>query len=99
MSDDHGCSSGHCHSHSHSHHHHDKQASFAHQLLEIADEAWMEVLAEKIKAQVEQSNGSQLDQLAKLVGESNKERWKHKLALLKLDEDFKHKVDQHFNKE
>ena len=53
---------------------------FAHQLLELADEAWMEILKEKIKENIRQKGGEQLTQLANLVSERNHKRWNHKLA-------------------
>lgn len=64
----------------------------------MADEAWMEVLKDKIKAQVIAIGGEHLDQLAKLVAESNSARWKEKLALQRKCNEFKDKVAQFFNK-
>lgn len=88
------CSSDH-HEHSccHEHHHQD---DFAHQLLELADEAWMEVLKEKIKDNIRQHNGPHLDALAKLVSETNNNRWKGKLGLQNTVEDFKEKLNNTF---
>lgn len=97
-----GCGHEHCHCHSCAHHecchHHHEQEDFAKQLIEMADEAWMEVLMDKIKEQVIIHSGAHLDQLAKLVAETNNARWKEKLALQKRGNDFKDKVDQFFNK-
>lgn len=81
-----------------SHHHHHEHQDFSQTLLELADEAWMEVLYEKIKAKVESSSGKNLDKLAQIVAESNQERWKHKLAGQKVGGDFHTKVSEFFNK-
>lgn len=78
-------------------HHSVGEKDFAHQLLEMADEAWMEILKEKIKDKILESSGAQLDQLAKLVSDSNKERWKHKIAGNAVASDYRDKFSQFFN--
>lgn len=88
------CCCNHCGAHHHHEHHAD--VDFSHQLLELADEAWMEVLKDKIRQQVESVNGSQLEKLAKLAAESNNERWKHKLALDQNQHQFKENVGKFF---
>lgn len=106
-----GCCHGHHHHHQGSgagHHHHDDdeccehehedEHDFAHQLIAIADDAWMELLHEKIKKQIEISDGANLDKLAKLVSEANRERWNHKLAINKNATDYKNNLDQFFGK-
>ncbi len=77
---------------------HHESGDFSQQLLEMADEAWMELLKEKVKKQIEATGGSHLDQLAKLIAESNNTRWKHKLAAQKLCHDYKEKIAEFFNK-
>jgi hypothetical protein len=64
----------------------------------MADEAWMEILKEKIKKQIESAGGEHLDQLAKIVAESNKERWEHKLAINELASNYKEKLTDFFGK-
>ena len=83
------CSEESCHHH---HHHHAHEEDFSHQLIEMADEAWMELLKEKIKEQIQKSSGSQLDKLAKLVTEANHERWKHKVGIGKILTNYKEKL-------
>lgn len=78
----------------HSHHHH--QAEFSDQLLELADEAWMEVLKEKIKEKIKTSNGAQLDKLAALVSDANNARWKGKITNHKGLKEFKDKISEIF---
>lgn len=80
-----------CHDESCDHDHHEK-GEFACELLELADQAWMELLKEKIKEQILASGGGHLDQLAKLVAESNRQRWQHKMASKTLCEEYKEKL-------
>jgi hypothetical protein len=91
---DHSCCSHHSH-HSHQDCCHEHQ-DFAHHLTEMADEAWMEVLKEKIKANIVKTHGSHLDELAAIVAQSNGERWKSKMTLEKTNKDFKEKVAAFF---
>lgn len=87
------CCSSHCKCPCHSHHGEEHEHSdFAQELLQMADEAWMELLKEKIKENIQTLSGSNLDQLAKLVAESNHERWKHMLADKKACNDYHEKV-------
>lgn len=65
--------------------HHTK---YADQLLQLADEAWMEVVKEKIKDEIRQHSSESVNQLAKLVAASNNARWKDKLQAKKDQEDF-----------
>lgn len=46
-------------------------------LLALADEAWNELLKEKIKEEISKSCGESMDKLAKLVAETNKAKWTH----------------------
>lgn len=70
--------------------------SFAKELLKLADEAWMEVLKDKIKEQIQKANGADLDNLAKLVSDSNGNRWKHKMGAQKANQDFESKLNGFF---
>ncbi len=83
------------------HHHccgHHEHEDFYEQLIEMADQAWMEVLKGKIKDQIISSSGKHLDKLAKIVSESNHSRWKNKLANKKGMQTFKDEVRDFFNK-
>jgi len=80
------------------HHHHQKHEDFSHELIELADEAWMEVLYEKIKKQVEANSGANLDKLAKLVADSNQARWKNKMGANKATTELKDKLSEFFSK-
>lgn len=63
------------------HHHHDEdKCHCAEKFLEIADEAWKEVLKEKIKAKIIAKKGEHMDKLAEMVAMANGEKWKHKIT-------------------
>lgn len=49
-------------------------------LLQLADEAWREVLKEKIKKEIADTCGESLDEIAKLVTETNCAKWQHMIA-------------------
>jgi len=87
-----------CHAHHHhccSEHEHD---DFYAQLIEMADEAWMEVLKCKIKEEIKNKTGTHLDELAKIVSDANHYRWKHKMEARKGGGDFKEKVRNFFDR-
>ncbi len=84
------------HDHEHRHHHHscadefescceddcyeDCDSDFAEEMLELADDAWLCLLKDKVKEQILATSGKQLDELAKLISEANCARWKSKMA-------------------
>ena len=80
-------------------HHHHKHEDFSRELIDLADEAWMDVLYDKIKEQVLATSGSQLEKLAKIVTEANKDRWKNKLGANKANHELKEKVSEFFNRD
>lgn len=47
--------------------------------LEIADEAWEEVLKDKIKDHILKTQNERMNKLAKIVAEGNNQRWKNKM--------------------
>lgn len=69
------CSCSCHHGEDESHHECDYAAAF----LELADEAWMEVLKEKIK-DIIRSDDKKINELAAIVAQANNERWKKKMA-------------------
>lgn len=89
------CHEDSCDAHHHHHHHHGHE-DFADQLIDLADEAWMEVLKDKIKENISASS-EHLDQLAKMVTEVNKERWINKMSAKKQSDDFKEKLHSFFS--
>jgi hypothetical protein len=92
-------SEGSCSCSCHKGEHHQEENDFSKQLLELADEAWMELLKDKIKQQILTNNGNKIEQLAKLVADSNNERWKNKLGIKKCCNNFKEKLENYFSSE
>ncbi|MFC2049430.1 hypothetical protein ACFLR2_02000 [Chlamydiota bacterium] len=65
--------------------------------LEIADEAWTEVLKDKIKEHILATNNERMTELAKIVSESNNQRWKLKMEKKQACGDFKEKLFRLFS--
>jgi hypothetical protein len=78
-------------------HEHKEGCCCAEKFLAIADEAWREVLKDKIKAKILAKKGEHMEQLAELIATINSEKWKHKIsARLKCD-DYKEKLKEFFS--
>lgn len=68
----------------------------AEKFLELADEAWKEVLIEKIKEKILARKGEYIDKLTELIAKSNGEKWNHRIkARLQCDE-YKDKLKEFF---
>lgn len=84
----------HCSCECHKHHH-----KYSDDLLEIADEAWMEVVKEKIKEEIRQHAGEHISKLAKLVAQTNHTRWTNILGekrnLEEYENNLRNLVSQH----
>lgn len=76
------CSCAKCHCPCH------QQCKYSDELLQLADEAWMEILKEKIKEEINLNAGEHLTKLAKLVSSANHARWRDKMQAKKDHEDF-----------
>lgn len=76
---------------------HEHTCNWTEKFLELADDAWMEVLKEKIKKHIESTSGQNLDQLTKLISEANQARWHSKMASKKGCDDFKHRLAEFFS--
>lgn len=61
-------------------------------LLCLADEAWKEVLKDKIKQEIEKTQGAKLNSLAKLVAETNGRKWAYMIQGKKACEEYKTQV-------
>jgi DNA-binding ferritin-like protein (Dps family) len=81
--------------HCHEHHHH---GSFADQLIHVADEAWMDLLKEKMKKQIEAQTGKHMDELAKIVTEENEKRWKNKMTDKNFCDEYRDKINEYYKK-
>lgn len=67
--------------------------------LKLADEAWMEVLKEKIKCQIIAHKSEQMDKLAEVIAKANGEKWKHKIASKTKNNDYKDTLKEFFSSE
>lgn len=92
-----GCAPHECADKSCCHEHHKEgECDFAEILLDLADEAWMDLLREKIMKEIEASCGQKLNQLAKMVAETNNARWHAKIAKKKACADFRQNIKKFF---
>lgn len=73
-----------------------RSCDFSQHLLKLADEAWMEVLKEKVKEKIRESDGTNLDALAQLISDSNGQRWKNKIGAQKAMNEFKAQLENLF---
>lgn len=91
-----GCNCG-CGDKEH-HHHHDSEDSCgcAEKFLELADEAWAEVLKEKIKEKIYAHKGEHMDKLAEIIAKANGERWKNKISSKHNCHEFKEDLKDYF---
>lgn len=80
------------------HHDNHDHGSFTHQLYELADEAWMELLKKKIQDQIEATSGKELNSLAKIVSQANHTKWKNKSGSYRSKEEFHEKLKAFFHK-
>lgn len=79
-------------------HRHDEEGGChcAEKFLEVADEAWKEVLKEKIKTKIIAKKGEHLDKLAEMVAEANGEKWKHMISAKMKCNEFKENLKGFF---
>ncbi len=82
-----------------SHHHNDGEESCkcTEKFLEIADEAWKEVLKEKIKAKIIAYKGEHMDKLAEMIAKANGEKWKNKISSKIKGNEFKDNLKEFFS--
>lgn len=57
----------------------DKPEMISEYFLQVADEAWEEVLKDEIKKHILATQKDRMSKLAKIVSEGNNKRWKHKM--------------------
>jgi hypothetical protein len=77
-------------------HHDEKCGEFGHGFVEAANCAWMAVLVEKIKDHIRSTDNDRMTELAKIIAESNSERWKHKMRTKRHCKDFEEKLCHFF---
>lgn len=83
----------------HGEHHHgcEGKCHCAEKFLEIADEAWKEVLKEKIKAKIIAKKGEHMEKLAEIIAMANGEKWKHKISAKTKCNEFKDSLKEFFS--
>ncbi len=64
--------------------------------LSLANEAWIEVLKEKIKAEIDKTQGESLVKLAKIISNTHAEKWKHKTLINLKCEEYKDILKEFF---
>ena len=85
------CSCHDCHDHSD-----EKECCYSEAFLELADEAWMEVLKDKIKENI-LANDKKINELAAIVAEANHARWKKKMDDQNCCDGYKEKLHNFFH--
>jgi hypothetical protein len=65
--------------------------------LKLADEAWMEVLKEKIKCQIIANKDEHMEKLAALIAKANGARWKNKISSKTKSNEFKDELKDFFS--
>lgn len=89
-----GCGCG-CGSH---HHHEDEHGCHClEKMFDIADEAWKEVLKEKIKEKIIAHKGEHMNKLAEIIAKANGERWKNKISSKNIKHEFKDSLKEFFS--
>jgi|SRR5580700_3667052 hypothetical protein len=65
--------------------------------LDIADEAWEEVLKDKIKEHILKTQNDRMTELAKVVSEGNNRRWKHRMEKKHSCQEFEEEICRFFS--
>lgn len=65
-------------------------------LLHLANEAWMEVLKEKIKERI-RATDKKIDEIATIVAETNRDLWHQKMAKDNLKEAYEERLHKLFS--
>ncbi len=91
-----------CHTqHECCHHHHDahhEEKNKVDYFLELADEAWEEVLKEKIKEYIRGTQNDSMVKLAKMVAEANHKRWRNNIEQEQEEHYFMEELQKFFSK-
>lgn len=78
----------------HPHHHSEGSCNCSEKFLEIADEAWKEVLKEKIKDKILAHKKEHIEKLAEIIAIANGEKWKHLILAKTKEHEFKDKLKE-----
>jgi len=85
-----------CHHHGEHDHGEEMEVDY---FLELADEAWQEVLMDKIKAYILKTQNDRMDKLAKVIAEGNNHRWKNRMEKKQGCKDFMEELCKFFSHE
>ncbi|KTD33177.1 hypothetical protein Lnau_2825 [Legionella nautarum] len=77
--------------------HHHGEHDHGNYFLELADEAWQEVLIEKIKEYILEKQNDQMVKLAKIIAEGNHQRWKNRMEKKQHNRDFMEEIRKFFS--
>lgn len=66
-------------------------------LFTVAGTAYVDLLTEKVKEEIERTNGEQLNKLSKIIAVSAVQRWTTGLEVLQKKEEFKEQIFQEFS--
>lgn len=69
----------------------------SHYFLELADTAWEEVLKDKMKDYILETQEKRMEELAKIVAEGNNQKWKDKMHKKHSGGEFKEKLIRFFS--
>lgn len=83
-----------CHHHC-AHEHKDEKANY---FLELADEAWEEVLKDMIKEYILETQRDRIAKLAKIVSEGNHQRWRNRMEQKQDCKEFMEELIKFFSK-
>ena len=81
----------------HFHQQEDENCYCSAKFLDIAHEAWKEVLKEKIKAKIISRKGEHMDKLADIISTASGEFWKNKIASKSNVSQFKDSLKEYFS--
>ena len=86
-----------CGKHEHDHHDHSDHCHCAENFLAIADEAYKELLKEKIKEKMIAKKSEHIEKLAELITVANGQKWKHMIAAKTKSHEFKDSLKNFFS--
>lgn len=64
--------------------------------LILADDAYMELLKERIKEEIQKHKGEEINKLAEIISKANGKRWKYKIKTKLNKEDYKEDLMKYF---
>ncbi len=79
------------------HHEHEHGCGCFDKFFAIADEAWKEVLKDKIKSKILEHKEKHMDELASLIAKANAAKWKNKISAKVKQNEFKDELKQFFS--